>query len=107
MERLQTRRAPRCSGATVTAKEDGTSFTHSVKSAKDGYFQMLNLPVGTYTVTVTKEGFDTEVLPKIAVVETRASTVAAALKVGSTSTEVTVTENPLLNARPTPRTATL
>src|ERR1700690_3194936 len=59
-------------GATVTIKEDGTSFTRIAKTAKDGYFQMLNLPVGTYTVTVTKDGFDTDVIPNIAVVESRA-----------------------------------
>jgi hypothetical protein len=84
--------------AAVTATEEHTSLKRSATSAKDGYFQMLNLPIGTYTVRVTRDGFETLLLPHINVVETRASTVSAALKVGEVTTSVTVTENPLLNA---------
>jgi Carboxypeptidase regulatory-like domain len=94
-------------GAEVTVTDEQTSFTRTAKSAKDGYFQMLNLPLGTYTVKVAHDGFETELLPHIAVVQERASTVRAAMKVGQASTSVTVTENPLLNATDTTNGYTL
>jgi Carboxypeptidase regulatory-like domain len=84
--------------AAVNVTEEHTSLKRSATSAKNGYFQILNLPVGTYTVRVTRDGFDTLLLPHINVVETRASTVSAALKIGEVTTSVTVSENPLLNA---------
>jgi len=83
--------------AEVTVTEEQTSLTRTTKSSKEGYFQILNLPVGTYTVRVAEEGFESEALPHIAVVETHASTVKAALKVGKVNETVTVSMNPLLN----------
>jgi len=83
--------------AEVTATEEQTSLTRTTKSSKEGYFQILNLPVGIYTVHVTEDGFETEALTHIAVVETHASTIKAALKVGKVTTTVTVAVNPLLN----------
>jgi hypothetical protein len=94
-------------GATVTVKDEQTSYSRSAKSAKDGYFQILDLPVGSYTVQISHDGFDTELLPHIAVVQSRASTVSANLKVGQVSTSVTVTENPMLNATDTTNGFTL
>ena len=93
--------------AKVTITEEQTQLTRSVQSANDGYFQVLNLPVGTYTVTVTRDGFDTLMLPHIMVTEGRASTLRAPLKVGQVSTSVTVVETPLLNATDTTNGYTL
>jgi Carboxypeptidase regulatory-like domain len=95
------------SGASITATQDQTSLTRSVKSSSAGYFQILDLPTGSYTVTVTRDGFDTLVLPQITVVETRPSTVTASLRVGQVATSVTVNENPLLNATDTTNGYTL
>ena len=94
-------------GATVTAKQDQTAATSVVKSSGNGYFQVLNLPQGTYTVTVTHDGFETLVLEKIDVVEGRASTVRAGMKVGQVTSSVEVTENPLMNATDTTNGYTL
>jgi len=95
------------SGATVTVTEEQTSLTRSTKSSSAGYFQILNLPIGSYTVLVTRDGFDTQVLPHITVVETHPSTISASLRVGQVSTSVTVQENPLLNATDTTNGYTL
>jgi hypothetical protein len=84
--------------AQVTITGEQTSLERKTASTNNGYFQLLNLPVGTYTVTVVRDGFDKLVLPHIAVVESRASTVKASLSVGQVATSVTVVENPLLNA---------
>jgi Carboxypeptidase regulatory-like domain len=94
-------------GATVTATQDQTSAKVTVKSGGSGYFQVLNLPQGTYTVTVTRDGFETLVLEKIDVVEGRSSTVRAGMRVGQVTTSVEVTENPLMNATDTTNGYTL
>ena len=85
------------SSAMVTATDEQTGLTIMVKSSNSGYFQILDLPIGTYTVSVKRDGFETEVLQHLTVVQEHALTVAASLKVGSTTESVTVTENPLLN----------
>src|SRR5579883_1017945 len=46
--------------ATVTITNTATGYTRDVQSSDDGYYVIPNLPLGTYTVTFKKEGFDTE-----------------------------------------------
>ena len=58
----------------------------------------MNLPIGTYTLTFTHEGFQTQNIPSIMVQANRTATVNAALKVGEVKTTVTVEETPLINA---------
>jgi hypothetical protein len=93
--------------AQVTATQEQTSATATAKSAKDGYFQLLNLPAGDYTVRVTRDGFKVEVLKHIHVSETKASTIKASLQVGEVTTSVEVTENPLMNSTDTTNGYTL
>jgi len=95
------------SSAMVTATDEQTGLTITVKSSNSGYFQILDLPIGTYTVSVKRDGFETEVLQHLTVVQEHALTVAASLKVGSTTESVTVTENPLLNQTDTTNGYTL
>ena len=45
--------------ATVTAKNDLTGLTRSVKTGPDGRFSVGGLPVGNYTIEVAAEGFTT------------------------------------------------
>ena len=93
--------------ATVTATGEATGLTRAAKTQKNGYFEILNLPVGRYTVTITHEGFDTTRLPGIEVQEARATTLNPELKIGQVSESVTVTANPLLNATDTTNGYTL
>jgi hypothetical protein len=85
-------------GADVTATDASIGVTHTVTSQGNGFFQIFNLPIGTYKVSVTHDGFETTDLSGIAVQEARATTVNASLKVGRASESVEVTANPLLNA---------
>ena len=94
-------------GAAVSATNEETGLTVSVQSSNAGYFQILNIPIGIYTVRITRDGFDTEVLPHLTVVQEHALTVPAALKVGSASENITVAENPLLNQTDTTNGYTL
>ena len=45
--------------ATVTLSNPSTGFSESKKTDRDGVYQFLQLPPGTYTLTVTKAGFTT------------------------------------------------
>lgn len=93
--------------ATVTAQNPQTGLVRTTTSQQNGFFQIFNLPVGTYNVKVTHDGFDTTELPGINVQEASATTVNVSLKIGHVSTSVTVTANPLLNATDTTNGYTL
>jgi hypothetical protein len=84
--------------AKVTVSDPDIGVTRTVTAQADGFFQIFNLPIGTYKVTITHDGFDTTELTGITVQEAHAATVSVKLKVGQTSESVDVTANPLLNA---------
>ncbi len=94
-------------GATVTATSDQTGFTRSTTTQSNGYWEILNLPVGTYRVTVKSANFQTLNYPAIQVQEMQAKTLNARLKPGQVSESVTVSANPLLNATDTTNGYTL
>ena len=93
--------------ATVTATSNQTGLTRSTKVQKSGYWELLDLPVGTYRVTVSRQGFSTVDYPSITVQEMRAATVNASLKPGQVSESVTANANPLMNATDTTNGYTL
>jgi hypothetical protein len=84
--------------STVTATDASIGVTRSTKAQGNGFFQIFNLPIGTYKVTATHEGFDTTQLQGIEVQEAQAKTLTFSLKVGQVSTSVEVTATPMLNA---------
>src|SRR5438552_4829348 len=45
--------------AKVTALNNATGYWRNVDSGEDGYYVIVSLPLGTYTVTVVKDGFTT------------------------------------------------
>src|ERR1700723_594636 len=59
---------------TVTIVGDQTELTRTQKTNGNGGYDFVNLPIGTYTVTVTHEGFQTEKLPSIPVQPDRTAT---------------------------------
>jgi Carboxypeptidase regulatory-like domain len=94
-------------GAHVTVSDESINVVRTANSQSDGFFQILNIPIGVYTVRATHEGFDTTQLVGIVVQEAHATTVQVALKVGQVSTSVEVTASPLLNATDTTNGYTL
>jgi hypothetical protein len=78
-------------GAKVTIMNTGTGFTRTLNSDDDGYYVLPNLPLGTYTVTLQKEGFETERHPGVNLTAGTEAVVDAQLKVGSVATEIEVT----------------
>ncbi len=58
----------------------------------------LTCPIGTYTLTFTHDGFQSEKIPSITVQADRTATVNVALPVGKVGTVVEVQAEPLMNA---------
>ncbi len=52
-------------GATVTGKNDNTGLTVAAFSDKDGFYKLVSLPTGTYTLTVTLDGFRSAVRERV------------------------------------------
>jgi hypothetical protein len=61
-------------------------------------YDFVNLPIGTYTLTFTHDGFETQKIPSITVQADRTATVNAVLPVGQVGTVVEVQAEPLMNA---------
>jgi hypothetical protein len=85
-------------GSQVTLVADGTKLTRAQKTNSVGSYDFVNLPIGSYTLTFTHDGFDTLRIPSIVVQADRTATVNATLKVGQVGITVTVEAAPLLNA---------
>jgi hypothetical protein len=83
--------------AEIRIRNVATNFLITADSKGDGSFNAADLPIGTYEVTFSKEGFQKAVFPQIVVQGDRTATVNARLKPGTTAESVTVNATPLLN----------
>lgn len=77
-------------GATVKVVNKGTGSTTELVTGGDGGFNVPSIPGGTYSVTVTLEGFKTKILESVTVNAAIPATVKVALEVGVLSESVTV-----------------
>ena len=93
--------------ATVKVRNTGTNLEQSTTTRGDGSYSLTDLPIGTYEVTLSRDGFKTEVHSQILVQGNRTTTVNAALQPGSVSAQVTVSATPLLNQTDTANGYTL
>ena len=85
----------------VTLVNDATQLTRVQKTSSTGSYDFVNLPIGTYSLTITHDGFQTLKIPAIPVQADRTATVNGTLKVGLVGTTVTVEASPLMNAEDT------
>jgi len=85
------------SGATVTLVGDQTKLNRTQTTSSTGSYSFVNLPIGTYTLSFTQQGFESQNIPSIAVQANRTATVNAELKIGNVSESITVEETPLIN----------
>ena len=83
---------------TVTIVGDQTKLTRTQKTNGNGAYDFVNLPIGTYTVTVSHDGFETQKLPSILVQADRTATLNIALKIGQVGTTIEVEAAPAMNA---------
>jgi hypothetical protein len=77
-------------GAAVNLRETNTGSGYSTKSTAEGLFTFNELPPGSYTLSVTVQGFESYTQSGIDVNVGSTSTVTAALKVGAETTTVSV-----------------
>jgi hypothetical protein len=78
-------------GAGISVENVATDFTRDAVSNQEGYFVIPNLPIGTYTVVIKKEGFEQQRRPGVILDAGTEAVLDAALAVGSISTTVEVT----------------
>ena len=82
----------------VTIVGDQTGLTRTQKTNPNGTYDLVNLPIGTYTLTFTHDGFESEKIPSITVQADRTATVNTTLAIGKVGTVVVVDATPLMNA---------
>jgi hypothetical protein len=91
----------------VTIRNAATNLEVSATTKDDGSFSVVDLPIGTYEVTFSKDGFEKEVYSQILVQGDRTTTVNAKLSPGKVSSTVVVEGTPLLNETDTTNGYTL
>ena len=95
-------------GAAVEAKSQDTGFTTSAVTDSRGFYRILNLPTGTYTVTVTLSGFATEKRPDVRLLLSSPATVDFTMKLATKAESITVTsEVPLVETTNTSASTTI
>jgi hypothetical protein len=77
-------------GADVTIKHNATGVTQSAISNEQGAYLFPSLPIGTYTLTVTLQGFKTFVANDIVLTAGSPASVRALLEVGGLEEQVLV-----------------
>jgi len=93
--------------ADVSIRNTGTNLVVTAKSKGDGSFSIVDLPIGNYEVTFSKQGFKKEVHSQILVQGNLTTTVNAKLQPGEITNSVTVSSTPLLNETDTSNGYTL
>jgi hypothetical protein len=81
------------SGAQLHLQDKSTNDVRNAVTQDKGNYTFVNLTLGTYQLTVTKPGFETNVIETVTVHSTETTDVAISLKVGSESQKVEVDES--------------
>lgn len=85
--------------ADVKIENTGTGLERSVQTTEDGYYVFPNLPLGSYTVTIQKTGFQSQVHPGVVLNAGLEAVIDAQLPVGSVATSVEVSGGaPIIDA---------
>ena len=82
-------------GAQVTIANAERGFTRSVTSNADGEYSVVRMPIGNYTISAEKAGFEKLLQTGITLDAGQTLRVKLQLKVGSLSQEIVVTTDPV------------
>ena len=82
--------------ATITVRDEARNFERSAQSNESGYFTLLSLPPGNYTLTVTAKGFAKMVAKNVGLTVGQAADYPVTMQLPTAQTEVVVTGEPLL-----------
>lgn len=80
-------------GAKIVATNTGTGQVREVLTAKDGTYTVPLLPIGTYTVSVSRSGFRAVTRNGVVVSADHPAAVDITLQIGAVNTTVTVNAN--------------
>src|ERR1700686_1118998 len=83
---------------TVSIVSDQTKLSRTQTTNSGGIYDFVSLAIGSYTLTFSHDGFETQKILSIVVQADRTATVNATLKVGQVGTTVTVEASPLMKA---------
>ena len=78
------------SGAIVKVENTKTGLVKSSETEAEGYYVFPNLPLGSYTVTIQKEGFDTLRHPDVVLDAGTEAVIDGSLQIGSVATAIEV-----------------
>jgi hypothetical protein len=78
-------------GATVTARNPTTGIERSAQTNDEGFYQITNLPPGSYEVSVEAANFKRAVLPSVVVTVGQRAELDIPLEIGQITDVVTVT----------------
>jgi Carboxypeptidase regulatory-like domain/TonB dependent receptor len=82
--------------ATISVRDGARNFERSTQSNDSGYFTLLSLPPGHYTLTVTAKGFAKMVAKDIALTVGQVADYPVIMQLPTAQSEVVVTSEPLL-----------
>src|SRR3954453_22787675 len=74
----------------VSAENTDTGFIRSTSTSEEGYYDIPNLPLGAYLVTIGKTGFETQRHTGVTLNAGSEAVIDGQLKVGATSTSIEV-----------------
>ena len=77
-------------GATLTLVEHQTNYTYAASTNNSGSYTFVNLPVGAYTLTVSRSGYATKIYSAVIAEASQVTDLTAQLSVGQTSQTVRV-----------------
>ena len=78
-------------GATVTARNPATGITRTATTNDEGFYQLLQLPAGTYELSVEAANFKKAVVPSVTVTVGQRADLDFGLEIGQITDVVTVT----------------
>src|SRR5678815_4106523 len=84
-------------GVNVEIKNLETGLSRSVTTNEEGRYVALGLPPGNYSVTATKQGFATTLIPSTPLTVGQSLTANFALKVSDVAETITVTTTPTVD----------
>lgn len=82
--------------ATVTVHDEARNFERSAQTNEFGFFTLLSLPPGHYTLTVTAKGFAKLVAKNVGLTVGQVADYPITMQLATAETEVLVTGEPLL-----------
>jgi len=88
----------RVPGATI--KVEGGSLTRTATADSDGFFRLLQVPAGTYKVTVTAANFSSAAIEGVQVSLGKATPLEVSLKVGNVSEQVNISSEDVVRIDP-------